>query len=160
MAALRSQGFDSHGRVVSSASHNWNTGHDHFWHGHRCHFFNGAWVIVDPWFWGWWYPWDYAYYGYGYPYDAYPYYDQGYYDNGYPPNGYAPNEYGDRGYGNGDPAVSQVQAALARKGYYHGAVDGSMGPATRSAIRQYQLNHGLEVTGQVDQAVMNKLGVR
>ena len=131
-------------------------GSDHFWHGHRCHWHNNAWVIIDPWFWGLGYPWDYAYYGYGYPdYGYQSYYDDGYYDNGYASNGYA-----DHGYGNGDSTVSHVQAELARKGYYHGAVDGGMGPATRSALRQYQVNHGLEVTGRIDQSVIDKLGLR
>jgi Putative peptidoglycan binding domain len=27
-------------------------------------------------------------------------------------------------------------------GYYHGAIDGIMGPATRSAIRAYERDHG------------------
>lgn len=150
-ATLRSQGFDSQGRVVARSSQNWNRNSDHFWHGHRCHWHNNAWVIIDPWF----YPWDYGYYGYGYPYDGYSYYDGGYYDDAYAPNAYS--EY-DRGYGG--PRVSQVQAALAHKGYYHGAIDGSLGPATRSALRQYQLNHGLEVTGRVDWPVVEALKLR
>src|SRR5947209_243356 len=68
---------------------NWNRNADHWWHGHRCHFFNGSWVIFDVGFypWGpWW--WDYAYYGYNYGY-GYPYG----YNYGYDPNGF------DGGYG-------------------------------------------------------------
>ena len=54
----------------------------------------------------------------------------------------------------------EVQAVLARKGYYHGAIDGSFGPATRDAVRQYQINHGLEATGRIDGPVIGKLGLR
>ena len=156
-AALRSQGIDSQGRVLASSSRNWDRGRDHFWHGHRCHWHNNSWVIIDPWFYAGLYPWAYGYYGYGYPYGAYSYYDDGYYDDRYQPSEYS--EYGN-GSGYGDASVSQVQAALARKGYYHGAIDGRMGPGTRSALKQYQLNHGLEVTGQVDRSVADALRLR
>ncbi|PYK10224.1 MAG: peptidoglycan-binding protein, partial [Verrucomicrobia bacterium] len=30
--------------------------------------------------------------------------------------------------------MAQLQSRLARAGYYHGAIDGIMGPATRRAI--------------------------
>jgi putative peptidoglycan binding protein len=152
-AALRSQGFDSQGRVLARSSLNWDRGRDHSWHGHRCHWRNNAWGIIDPWFlWGL-YPWGYGY-GY-YPYGAYSYNDDGYYDDGY-----APNEYSEYGSGYGDTSVSQVQAALARKGYYRGAIDGSFGPATRNALKKYQLNHGLEVTGRIDRSVIEALRLR
>ena len=151
-AALRSQGFDNQGRVLARSSANWDRGRDHFWRGHRCRWHNNFWVIVDPWF----YPWGYGGYGYGYyPYGAYSYSDVGYYDDGY-----APNEYSEYDSGYGDSSVSQVQAALARKGYYRGAIDGSLGPATRNALRQYQRNHGLDVTGRIDRSVIEALRLR
>jgi hypothetical protein len=154
-ATLRSQGIDTQGRVSSQVTSSWDRGSDHNWHGHRCHFHNNSWVIIDPWFY-WGYPWSYGYYGYGYgyPYDPY-YYGNGYYGDGYYDNQYAPSGYSE--YGNGESTVGQVQSALSRKGYYHGAVDGRMGPATRSALRQYQVNHGLEVTGQIDRSVTSAL---
>ena len=136
-------------------SRNWDRSRDHVWHGHRCHWYNNSWVILDPWFL---YPW--AYYGYGYyPYGAYSYYDDGYYGGGYYDDAYVPQEYSQSEYDNGawNSNVRQVQAALARKGYYRGAIDGSFGPATRSALRQYQLNHGLEVTGRIDRSVVAAL---
>ena len=52
--------------------HDWDRGRDHWWHGHRCHFFNGTWVIFDAGFDPWWWP------CLGY-YDGYPC-DDGYYD--------------------------------------------------------------------------------
>jgi hypothetical protein len=150
--ALRPRAFNSSAGVIarhSAAQHpNWDRGRDHFWHGHRCHWFNNSWVIFDLGF----YPW--AYYGYGYPYGAYSSYDDGYYDDGYAARDDAQSEYDN---GNADSTVSQVQAALARQGYYHGAIDGSVGPATRNALRRYQRNHGLEATGQIDQPLLQAL---
>jgi len=78
-----------HNHVFAQHSANWhrdwNRSRDHVWHGHRCHFFNGSWVIFDVGFWPWWgWPyWDpYYYYGYGYGYGSYGYpygYDSNYY---------------------------------------------------------------------------------
>jgi His-Xaa-Ser repeat protein HxsA len=98
------------------------------------------------------YPWGY---GYGYPY-GYSYYDDGYYANDYAASEYSQSEYDN---GNLDSSVSQVQAALAREGYYHGAIDGSVGPATRNALRRYQQNHGLDVNGRIDRRVLEALGL-
>ena len=135
---------------MAGASRNWDQHRDHFWHGHRCRWHNNAWVIIDPWF----YPWAFGY-GY-YPYGAYSYYDDGYYDVGYAPAEDARPEYDSD---DSDPSVSEVQSALARKGYYRGAIDGSLGPATRKALRQYQRSHGLDVTGQVDGPVLDALSL-
>jgi peptidoglycan hydrolase-like protein with peptidoglycan-binding domain len=38
--------------------------------------------------------------------------------------------------------VTELQRRLARAGYYDGAIDGIMGPATRRAIRAYQRDRG------------------
>jgi peptidoglycan hydrolase-like protein with peptidoglycan-binding domain len=38
--------------------------------------------------------------------------------------------------------VTELQRRLARNGYYSGAIDGIMGPATRRAIRAYARDHG------------------
>lgn len=152
-SALRPQGFNSHTGVIALHSANrhpnWDRNRDHFWHGHRCHWHHNSWVIFDLGF----FPW--AYYGYGYPYGAYSYYDDGAYDDGYARNDYSQSEYD-----NPDSSVSQVQAALARKGYYHGAIDGSFGPATRNALRRYQRNQGMDVTGRIDQPVVEALRLR
>lgn len=140
---LAAQGITSQGRVVAQQSRNWNRSRDHYWHGHRCHWHNNSWVIIDPWFWG---------YGWG----GYPY-GYSYYDDGYAPEEYSQSEY-DNGYG--DSSVTQVQAALAREGYYHGAIDGSVGPETRNALRRFQRDRGLEATGQVDRSVIEALRLR
>ena len=51
----------------------------------------------------------------------------------------------------------QVQAALRKLGYYSGAVDGLMGPATQTAIRTFQIDHGLSVTGKIDEKLQKEL---
>jgi hypothetical protein len=77
----------------------------------------------------WWYP-DY-YYGYPYDYASYDYspvYDYRYW------------------YG----LVTAVQTELARRGYYHGPIDGLMGSDSREAIRAFQRAQGLPVTRVID----------
>src|SRR5205823_12202690 len=83
------------------------------------HNFNEFIFIGDfgfPWWWGW---------GWGYPYGYYGGYGSGY------------------AYGNSSGSrVAELQSRLARAGYYHGAIDGILGPATRRAIRAYERDHG------------------
>ena len=59
----------------------------------------------------------------------------------------------------GSRAVAQVQEKLRKAGYYKGMVDGQMGPATRAAIRTYQIDRGLDVTGKIDQELLSDLGL-
>jgi putative peptidoglycan binding protein len=80
-----------------------------------------------PWWWGWgpWWGWDW-----GYPYGYYGGYNYGDYGSGY-------------GYGDSSRSrVTELQRRLASAGYYHGAIDGIIGPATRRAIRAYERDHG------------------
>ena len=119
-------------------------------HGHRFHH-GGRFFSPGFGFYGFGYPWwwDYP----GYPYDPYPsqYYGDPYYGDTY---------YGNPYYGNSDPRSSTtkaLQAALARRGYYHGSLDGVWGPATRNAIRSFQAHQGLPVTGQVDGRLIRAL---
>src|SRR4051812_5464065 len=155
-----SSGFNPNGRVIARHSANWRAGwnrnHDHNWHGHRCHFHNNFWYIYDP------FPW----YGYGYPYawDYYPYgsySDPGYYEEG----AYADGAYSDNGQYSQEPnasgsRVSEVQRALARAGYYDGAIDGVLGAGTRRALRNYQRDHGLDATGGINQPLIESLRLR
>jgi hypothetical protein len=100
---------------------------DRFHHFNHFNHFNNVVFIGDfgfPWWWGWgWGPW--SGWGWGSPY--------GYYG-------------GDgSGYGYSDSSgsrVAELQSRLASAGYYHGAIDGIMGPATRRAIRAYERDHG------------------
>jgi hypothetical protein len=175
-ARLRS---DWHNHVFAQRSANWHRdwdrGRDHWWNGHRCHFFNGSWVIFDAGFYPWWpwgYPYDYYYgYGYGYPYNygysggyGYGYNDPGAYDDqsGYD-NGYDDQSANQQsGYGNqsANSTVAAVQDRLARGGYYRGQIDGVLGPETRHAIVRFQSNHGLQVTGELSPDTLNAMGLQ
>jgi peptidoglycan hydrolase-like protein with peptidoglycan-binding domain len=50
-----------------------------------------------------------------------------------------------------------VQGALAQRGYYDGQIDGVAGPGTRSAIREFQRDNGLPVTGRIDSQLVQAL---
>jgi hypothetical protein len=111
---------------------NWHNHH----HGHNDVIFIGGFGYP---FWGWGYPYDYGY-GY-YPGGYYPYGYNGYgYNNGGYGYGYNNNGYG-YGYSN-HSRVAEMQRRLAHAGYYHGAIDGIMGPQTRRALRGYRLDQG------------------
>ena len=152
--------------------------HDGNWHRdwdrHHAHFHNNrVFVFVDGFWWGL-YPWDYAYpyYASGYPYDYYGNYPYGY--SGYPDDyysGYNPYDYY-QGYNDYDstyaapdqyannPIVSAVQSALAKLGYYNGAIDGTLGDQTEAALGHYQEDRDLSVTGTVDAATLQSLGIK
>jgi hypothetical protein len=107
---------------------------DHFFHHHNRFFFGFDFVAFG--FPYWWYP-DY-YYGYPYDYASYDYspvYDYRYW------------------YG----LASAVQTELARRGYYHGPIDGLMGSGSREAIRSFQKAEGLPVTGLINPQLLRAL---
>ena len=141
-----------------------------------------------PWF-GWpysdYYPYDYypgGYGGYGYgaygyepgAYDQSNYYDQGgnnyndqsnYYDqdrNSYndQSNNYDQGRNGSLSYNQSTAVtVADVQDQLTRAGYYHGKIDGVLGPETRHAIVRYQSDKGLGVTGNLTMETRRSLGL-
>jgi hypothetical protein len=154
----RAQGLNSgRERVFAQRSanwrRNWDRGRDHWWNGRRCHFRNNVWVIYEPFF-G--YPYGYGY-GY-YPYDGY--YDSTYYDDSYASDQYEPATYTNQQDYDPGSRVSDVQSALAREGYYDGPIDGRLGNATQKALRRYQRDHGLEVTGGISRGVIEALRLR
>jgi FMN-dependent NADH-azoreductase len=121
--------------------HGWDRNREHWWHGHRCRFVDGSWVIFDTAFDPWWPDgWDYSSY-----YDTGDYRDEYYQQNG-------PAEQ------SSNPLVVTVQQELAREGYYHGQVDGIIGPDTRRAIDRYQSDHGLRRTGTLTVETLHSLG--
>ena len=151
------QGWQKHVFAQHAADwhRDWDRRSDHWWNGHRCHFFNGVWIVFDIGFdpWWWWYS-PYDYYSYGYPYPYSYGYDPGYYGS----TGY----YNDGGYADqaGGSTVAAVQERLAREGYYRGPIDGVFGPETRAALADYQSNHGLRVTGTLSNETLAALGLR
>jgi len=61
------------------------------------------------------------------------------------------------GYGNS--LVGAVQLGLARKGYYHGSIDGVSGNGTRKPIREYEHAHGLPVNDRIGQRLLMTMGL-
>ncbi|MDA0702251.1 MAG: peptidoglycan-binding domain-containing protein [Proteobacteria bacterium] len=53
--------------------------------------------------------------------------------------------------------VRSAQKELRGHGYHSGPVDGIFGPQTRAAVRAYQRDAGLPVTGVADQALVDHL---
>src|SRR5437588_5190877 len=113
--------------------------HDQGWWQNHYHN-NITFVFGAPYFFnaGYWYPaWGYypnAYYAWDGPIYAY---------NHLPP----------------DQVIANVQAALQEQGYYHGEVDGLIGPLTRAAIADYQRDHGLYETAAIDEPTLESLGM-
>jgi putative peptidoglycan binding protein len=130
-------------RTGPSATGNRNWSGSGNWSGHH-HHHRGSVVFIGGFGYPYWY--DY-YYPYGY-YDPYAYYGYG-----------QPAAYDDRG-GYDDSLVVDVQQRLARGGYYNGAIDGVMGPATRRAIRAYERAHGLRPDGLLDERLLSRMGLR
>jgi hypothetical protein len=129
-----SGGNRSAGNRSAGNRHNHN-GHHHG--GFNNVVFLGTFGFPGWWGWGWVGGWGYPYGYYGY--DYYPYgYGGGYgygYDSdrsGYDKSAEAPTR----------SRVAELQRRLARAGYYHGSVDGILGPQTRQAIRAYERDQG------------------
>jgi len=53
----------------------------------------------------------------------------------------------------------QVQLALAKEGFYRGDIDGMVGPGTRAAIRRFQYEEDLPVTGRIDRNLLRELDI-
>ena len=56
--------------------------------------------------------------------------------------------------------IMKVQEALNNAGYDCGAADGKKGPHTTEVIQQYQTDNGLDVTGEIDDALLSSLGLK
>jgi hypothetical protein len=120
---------------------NWHHRHDRSWWHHnypstRFVIFGGGYYFWNN---GYWYP------AYGY--------DPGYSTYQFDEPIYGPNQ--------SDPGrvISDVQVQLQREGYYHGDVDGLIGPMTRRALAAYQADHGLYVTRAIDEPTLEALGL-
>ena len=99
----------------------------------------------------WWYA-DYGYPSYGYPPYGYPYYD---YPDDYPYEDSAP-AYDERFW---QDLAKKVQSELARRGYYHGQINGVIDAESQQAIRVFQKAQGLPVTGLIDPKVLRALNL-
>ena len=115
------------------------------------------------------------YYGGGsYPYNGYysgwpssnwgygrsgGYYPSSYY-GGYPSSGYNNYySYYTPTYGYNASMVAAVQRRLGQLGYYHGVVDGVIGPQTRGAIAAFESRNGMAVDGTISRPLLDSLGL-
>jgi putative peptidoglycan binding protein len=158
---LRNHAFERHD---ANWHRDWDRHQAHFHHGHVFVFVNGLW-------WGL-YPWDYyPYYASGYPNDYYGYpndysgYPYDYYGGYYPYDYYQDSNDNDSTNAASDqyasnPTVSAVQSELAKLDYYNGEVDGVLGDQTEAALARYQEDRDLSVTGTLDTATLQSLGIR
>ncbi len=139
-ARLRNWGGNRDSTAQARLNHANNSHHHHGsnWWRNRCAaiiFFDWGWW---GWYDGWWYP--------AWGYDPYSYYEYNEPIYGY--DGLSPEQ-----------VVASVQAQLQQLGYYTYAVDGNMGPLTRSAIARYQRDHLLSITSGIDPATLGSLGI-
>ena len=149
-SAIASAKFNQNYRIA--AAQNWNGAqynayrsyqsqwHDQGWwrsHHNNLSLIGGGWYYWDG---GYWYPaWGYDTAAAYYPYDGPVYVG----------NNAAPL----------DQVVADVQSALQEQGYYHGEVDGLLGPLTREALAAYQSAQGLYATATIDQPTLESLGL-
>jgi peptidoglycan hydrolase-like protein with peptidoglycan-binding domain len=55
--------------------------------------------------------------------------------------------------------IKEIQAALQKDGSYNGEPSGKWDAATSDAMRKYQEKNGVNPTGKIDAASLNKLGL-
>jgi hypothetical protein len=117
----------------------WHEWHDrNWWHGHcdTIVFVIGGYYFLDG---SYWYPaWGYD------PLQSYYDYDGPIYT-----------------YGNllPDEVIANVQTVLQDAGYYFGAVTGSLNFELRTALANFQRDYGLPITGAIDEATVETLGL-
>jgi len=117
----------------------WHEWHDrNWWHGHcdTIVFVIGGYYFLDG---SYWYPaWGYdplqSYYDYNGPIYTY--------GNLLP-----------------DEVTANVQVTLQDAGYYFGAITGSLNFETRTALANFQRDYGLPITGAIDEATVETLGL-
>ena len=138
--------FGGRGPHGSFAHGFYHRGH-RFFHPHRHFFFGFDFVAFG--FPYWWYS------GYGYPYYGYPSYGYPYYSNP-DESAYSDSapEYDEQFW---QDLAKKVQSELARRGYYHGPIDGEIDSDSQQAIRAFQKAEGLPVTGLIDPSVLRAL---
>lgn len=136
-----------HGHHHGGSSHHSGNHHGHHHGGGSHHGHSHYYRSYRPYYYSSFYP------SYGYGYSPYSYYSG-------PSVGLSYTFSRDsRSVSYDDDLAVDVQRALARRGYYRGAIDGDVGPGTRGAIREYQYRNRLEVTGRIDRSLLRSLGL-
>ena len=55
--------------------------------------------------------------------------------------------------------IKQAQAILKQRGFYNGDQTDKLNPETRAGLRKYQQAEGLKVTGTLNKATLEKMGI-
>jgi len=55
--------------------------------------------------------------------------------------------------------IMRVQTALYTRGYDPGAIDGELAEPTKDALRKFQMDRGLTVSGKMSTETLNALGI-
>ena len=55
--------------------------------------------------------------------------------------------------------ITKVQSALKDKGLDPGPIDGLMGPRTSRALRDFQIQNDIQVTGEINKETLDRLGI-
>jgi peptidoglycan hydrolase-like protein with peptidoglycan-binding domain len=55
--------------------------------------------------------------------------------------------------------IRDAQKTLQQDGIYHGRVDGRWGPTTQAAVRDFQQQHNMNASGQLDQDTLAALNI-
>ena len=153
-------------------------GRNGYYGGRSRYFHRGSYYYYDPFFFGGFgYP-SYYYGGFGPGFGVGYYGAPGYYGGGYGDGDYygggdrvysgriASEVNGNRRRGGDDDREGSyspnsmaraVQSELKERGYYRGAVDGQFGAGTASALRAFQRDKGLKVTGRLDERTLKAL---
>ena len=56
--------------------------------------------------------------------------------------------------------ITKVQSALKDKGLDPGPIDGLMGPRTSRALRDFQIQNDIQVTGEINKETLDRLGIK
>ena len=126
-------------------------GSNYYGGGTRCDHGGGSYP-----YYGYYSGWPYSNWGYGTSWGYYPYS----YGGGYPYSGYNNYySYYTPAHGYNASIVAAVQRRLGQLGYYHGVVDGVIGPQTRSAIAAFENRNGMAVDGTISPPLLDTLGL-
>ena len=55
--------------------------------------------------------------------------------------------------------IKEAQAILKQRGFYEGEQTGKLDAATRAGLKKYQKPEGLKVTGTLNKATLEKMGI-
>ena len=56
--------------------------------------------------------------------------------------------------------ITKVQKTLKEKGFDPGPIDGLMGPRTSKALRDFQIQNDIQVTGEINRETLDRLGLK